>query len=278
MPLRLVRSLVMSMLAGLTLAACSGSPTSSTPEPTPPATVTSYVGTLAIHGLAGEVGQVGSMTLTVTVPAGAAVASLLLTEMVTGVVTGTLKVEGAAVTPLTGSLNTTTGALSVSGGGYQVSATIATDGILTGTGTIPGGRAMAVTATVSTASSPTVSLCGRYTGMYYAGLNSENENGSVNLVIKGVPYATNRYRVDGQAPTSGQTTPGTPTTITFSGTAELATGQIPANMADGSLSMVSTNGGNLVLNASWLGDHYYGTYHGSDAHGISEGTWNAYRC
>lgn len=275
MPLRFVSASVMSLIAGLTLAACSGSPTGSTPEPTTNSTVTSYVGTLAIHGLEGEVGLVGSMALTVTVPADASGASLRLTEMVTGVVTGTLKVDGAAVTPLNGTFNTATGAMSVSGSGYQVSATIAGDGLLTGTGTVPGGRAMAVTAMVSTAISPTVAFCGSYTGMYLAGLNSEDERGPVSLWVKGVPYAANRYRVDGQAPTSGQTAPGT---IFFAGTADVFTGQTPSTMSNGTLSMVSTNGGNFVLDASWLGDHYFGTYSGSDGQGVSHGTWTAYRC
>jgi hypothetical protein len=91
-------------------------------------------------------------------------------------VTGSLKITGGASVSLTGTYDTGTHTITVSGGGYAFTGTFA-NGVLTGTFTTPDGGTGSFT-TASTGGSATVtSYCGTYAG------TSNSDAGVFNLVV-----------------------------------------------------------------------------------------------
>src|SRR5262245_3294828 len=119
--------------ATITLFACGGasSPTgSATPTPTPEPTTT-FSGTIAApNGLSGPIAIVVHALVAVSAKAGTlAVASA----------TGTINLENGGTVALTGTYDSSSGALTLSGGGYSFTGTVA-KGEIFGTFTAPDGR------------------------------------------------------------------------------------------------------------------------------------------
>lgn len=213
--------------------------------------------------------------------------------------TGSITLDSGAPIALTGSYTSGSKTFALQGGGYQFTATVSADSQVVGTGTltVPSATAMpagpialsppalitipiGVTGMVTTMSSPTVGFRGSYSGLYVAGLNSETERGDFYFVIQGTPYVTNRYRVSGWAPTSGQTSPGEPTQIQLEGTATLLTGDTPSNVRIGGsveIRMVGTSDGQVNGAMTNAGLTIYGTYNATFPPGYSTGTWRVER-
>lgn len=169
---RLAR-LSLGVLPMLLLAACSSSPTA-------PSNSTSFDGVIASGTLTGALSfSVASSTLdvgrapgTATAPVGIRPAFAVAPGDVT--VTGTLKVSGGSNVALTGTYNTTTHALSLTGGGYSFTGTYA-NGRIDGTFTSPSGNGSfsaqpATNATIS-------SYCGTYA------LNDGSDHGHFNIAV-----------------------------------------------------------------------------------------------
>src|SRR5712691_541915 len=140
-----------ALIAALAAAACqSERPTA--PQ-TPTTTTTTFQGVLA-----GPLGESGVITLTTGTEAAAAASARLAgavttSSAVTENLSGRLLIIGSASIDLTGTLNTATGAIAVSGGGYSFAGTLSS-GKVSGTYTGPNG-AGTFTGLSSTASTPT---------------------------------------------------------------------------------------------------------------------------
>ena len=121
---------------------------------------TTFEGVIAGDSASGQLS--GSITLTI------ATASLSVTSPavldIAGVqasvnVTGTLKIEGGASITLTGTYDTGTHALTVSGGGYSFSGSFS-NGTLSGTFTAPGGGGGSFSTSSTSGSGAVYSFCG----------------------------------------------------------------------------------------------------------------------
>jgi hypothetical protein len=160
------------------VAACGGSSSSVSPTPTPAAS-TSFSGTIA-----GPAGQTG--TLTVTISAQVArirprwmvpIVATVYAQSATVAATGSVHLAGGSTTTVTGTYDTTSKALAVSGGGYTFTGT-ASGGAVTGTYTAPG-VTTGLFATRSTAAGTVTSYCGN---VFSAG-NPNQSMGVFNLAV-----------------------------------------------------------------------------------------------
>lgn len=153
------RSMRVLAVAGLALvaAACSSSDTTG-----PNGSIsTTFSGIVAGDSASGNLN--GAITLTVdgvslrTTPA-TPISAFVMASATSYDVTGSFKPSGAAAISLTGTYDLSTGALSVSGGGFSFTGTLA-GGVLSGTLTTPGGGAGSFSAS-STASGTVYAFCG----------------------------------------------------------------------------------------------------------------------
>jgi hypothetical protein len=145
-------------LLGLT--ACGGggtspTPLSPTPTPTPVAVKTTLAGTLA-----GSAGQSG--TFTATVQAAVAVKAFGAHSLTAVAASGTLTLIGGGTFTLTGTFETSTGALTLSGGGFVLSGVVS-GGAASGTYTGPNDSSGRF-AGFDSSSNPVKVFCGRYSG------------------------------------------------------------------------------------------------------------------
>lgn len=267
------------------LAALIGCGSGGTPEEGE-VVVTTYQG---VVGVAGPGGGVAALTLVSSVPAALTSAGQFLTlpstpaaAVATSPATGTIKSSSVGTVQLTGTFNSTTGTFAMQGSGYQFTATAGSEGALTGSGTLQAGGSLplSVSAFPSSTASPTMAYCGTYNGNYYWKGGLQVEQGPINFTINGTPYVTNRYRILGSAPTSGEITPGSPSIIPLSGTATMGTGDIPSNIkTDASLDITLVGTLNGKLNGAYVGSgEYLGSYNSSDGVGVSQGTWRVKPC
>ena len=150
-------------------AACGGASSPTTPAspttPTPPApappvatTTVNYSGVFA-NGM-----FTGGLTLSAVVPV-SMTANTTNGPLAVVSATGTAKFSGANTTPvsLSGTYDTTTGKFTLTSAGWMIDATVAANGVVSGTISTPAG-AGSVTAQVTTQADPVVNYCGSYTG------------------------------------------------------------------------------------------------------------------
>lgn len=104
----------------------------------------------------------GSITFAIAAAASSA-ATPTAPALVQVTVTGTLTPSGAAAVALTGTFETTTGALTLTGGGYTITGVF--DGVdqLEGTYTGPAGATGGFVTTETTTATPATTYCGTYT-------------------------------------------------------------------------------------------------------------------
>jgi len=131
----------------LLIGGCSDDDNPTTPGPT----TTSYTGVMAGTGVSG--------TLAITIPTAKRAYGLSSTASDTIAITAELKINGGATIPLTGTYIASTGAISLTGGGYTFTGTLA-DGVVTGSFTYSGGSG--IFRCDEGTSSTTTSYCGRY--------------------------------------------------------------------------------------------------------------------
>ncbi len=201
------------LAATLALAACGGSSSSSTPIPSD-ATNQSFTGSLG-DGSVIALSFGGKSQALTAAPASAATSAAVT-------VTGTITVPSSGATiSLTGTYDPSTGAFTVSGGGYSLTGTYS-KGVVQGTATTPAGSASFV-AMIGDGSAVT-----RYCGTYESAIK---ETGTFNLVVKGgIAYVvvsggmTLSGTVSGSAISlkddHGRTVPGTISGTSVSGTFE----------------------------------------------------------
>lgn len=290
--MRTIRWFVVSILALAVVASGCSSPTSPTGGTVLPPVVTSYVGVIAVtRGVA----QSGKLTLVSTVPGGSSG---------DGTATGTVTLENAAPVGLIGTFNRATASFTMAGSGYQFTARVSSDSEFIGTGslTLPNGTAprpggiettslpptpmpVGVAGFASNTVSPAVTWRGSYTGNYISVAGSEREAGQFYFTMSGRDYGGNRYRVEGWAPTSGETSPNSPTQIQIVGTAALGTGDTPSNIIRGAIIdmfMLDPGGGTPpgTITGSWF-DNFnvgiVGTYSLTAPPGLSRGSWRVYK-
>lgn len=264
------------LVLAVPLGACGGggtgsgaNPAAPTARPTTPAApqagtpaVTYYAGVLAAQTAGG-----GSGALTLRATVQTTLVNGAAQQAPTGAVTGLLNtIDGAQVT-LYGTLTLASSLITLAGGGYQLTATASPDGTLSGSGTYTGAAglqphvtalaagttAFSVTAVATTATTLPATFCGSYNGRYTAPGTSQSESGGICFTISG-------SRVTGSAPTSGEISPGSPSTIAFSGTV------VGASLTAGD--------GHIRLNGQFS-SQWSGSYSGSDGKGVSNGTWYA---
>lgn len=284
--LRLNRSTAILVCVSLAALICGGcgskdSPTAVSPAPSTTTTTLSYVAIVAIPD---RDGKSGVLTLTTTVQNGS-------TQLSSGSQQATAPAIGSLVTPnntwsMNGSYDTTTKQFTVSGGGYQLSATVSDDGTaLSGAGTQaaePGLEVM-VAGVVSSAASPSQAYCGTSDGLYcYREADAitgiplgycESEKSSFRFVIAGAGSG-NAHSLQGTSSSKEGN-------ARFSGTATIVSGT-PANMGSGSsISFTLSSGpgaGGYGGGSGSCGGECYGGYTGGDNNGTSRGTWNANKC
>jgi hypothetical protein len=150
---------IVSSLLGLT--ACGGGGTSPTsPSPTPTATPAAVTTTLA-GTLAGSAGQSG--TFTAAIQAAVALKASGAHSLTAAAAAGTLTlINGGATSALTGTFETSTGALTLSGGGFLLNGMVA-GGAASGTYTGPNDSSGRF-AGFDSSSNPVKVFCGRYSG------------------------------------------------------------------------------------------------------------------
>src|SRR5438445_2235874 len=243
----------MALIAALAAVACqSERPTG--PQ-TPTTTTTTFQGVLA-----GPLGESGVITLATGTGAAGAVAAqragAAASSAVTENLSGRLLIIGSASIDLTGTLNTATGAIAVSGGGYSFTGSV-TDSKLSGTYTGPNG-AGTFTGLSSTASTPTfVSYCGTSSGTDNFGGTPQPRSGAFNLERSG-------SLLFGVAVDNSPTGADVPVAM--------VTGQVTGNSV--ALTVTDLNG-NPVGSATGTisATAASGTYTSSD--GLATGTWSA---
>jgi hypothetical protein len=240
-PRALARPLATIVLLG-SLTACGGGSTSpsNTPTPTPTAAPsTSFSGTLEGDS------QSGSLTITVAAAiSGHQVAKLDARALSTTNVTGTLIfTNGGGTVSLSGTLDTATGAFSISGGGFTLTGVLA-NGQINGTYTGPNGES-GVFGTLNDTTNTVKAYCGTYVSTV-----GSSEVGVWNIQVSSTGTVTG-----GACPTNR----GPGHCVTLSGT-----------LNGTSLSMISNEGApvkgtvqNGTVNGTYSGGDHAGTFSGA---------------
>src|SRR5437879_2422181 len=242
----------MALIAALAAVACQSERPTGTQTPT---TTTTFQ-----RVLAGPLGESGVITLTTGTGAAGAVAAQRVGAAASSAVTencsGKLLIIGSASIHLTGTVNSATSSIAVSGGGYSCTESV-TESKLTGTYTGPNG-AGTFTGLSSTASTPTfVSYCGTSSGTDNFGGTPQPRSGAFNLERSG-------SLLFGVAVDNSPTGADVPVAM--------VTGQVTGNSV--SLTVTDLNG-NPVGSATGTisATAASGTYTSSD--GLATGTWSA---
>lgn len=234
----LFSTLLMSVVAG-----CGGSSSPTTPSPAPASTT--FQGTIAGSG-----NQSGTLNVTIQSQV-AAVRPLLHLTLVATLhaqsvsASGSVHVAGGNTTSLTGTFDTATKAVRLSGGGFAFSGS-ASGPVVTGTYTAPGGASGAF-ATRSTASGAVTSYCGNVFG---SGASSNEVTGIFNFTVSEASGALSGTFTIGadNPPTIGTLTgqvSGTAVIITFTATAGRFAGEsgtIAGTIQGGTFSGTSATG------------------------------------
>lgn len=252
------------------LAACGGAD----PDPDPDPIVSTYEGVLAIGSEASA-----AITLVSRVPpAGAAGAVPTGPSAAAGdaTATGTIKSSEIGTVQLSGDYDVATRTFSLQGSGYQLTASVQSDNTVKGTGTL-GSTPLSLVGVASTASSPSVQFCGRYTGTYTGANGTEPGTGLLSFTIQGTESGPGRFFVRGFAENYGD--PVNPT-IDIEGTAFLSTGRTPSTLGTSLAYMVLRLLGppSSDVDANWENGTWVGRYTTSDGVGTSTGTWFAHQC
>ena len=152
---------LLATLAAVTWA-CGGSSSSpGAPSPTPTATTSTFQGTVAGSGL-----QTGTLSVTVQAQVSAARPARFHLPFVatlhaqSATASGTLRFAGGSASTLSGTYDTATKRLSLSGGGYTASGTVS-EGVLAGT--LSGNGVSGGFSTRSTSGATVTSYCGTIT-------------------------------------------------------------------------------------------------------------------
>jgi hypothetical protein len=163
---------VLWLAAILSASACGGSSPGSggSTTPTGPSSSTTFQGSIVSGG-----GQTGAVTVTIqTIVAAASVRPLAVSSA-----TGSVHFVGGVTISLSGSYDSTTGAVNVSGSGFAFTGTIS-GGVLSGTFSGPNDSSGAFSSLNATTSTVAV-YCGRYGPAFYAGPPANPPGGEVGI-------------------------------------------------------------------------------------------------
>jgi hypothetical protein len=219
--------IVSTLLAGL-MWACNDSPAK------PSTTTTTFQGTLA-----GSNNQSGTLTVTVQGEVAHARPSLIGLPLVATLhaqstsATGTLRTIGGSNVSLTGTFDSGSRILNLSGGGFTFTGTVS-NGVLTGTYTGAGGAS----GTFSTRSTAGASVS-VYCGSIFSSGNPNEVTGVFNLVIASTGGVSGAFAIIGSAGyLTGQVT-GSSLSITYTNTTQNFTGTASGTIQGGSVSGIS---------------------------------------
>jgi hypothetical protein len=174
------RSLSLVLLAALAIAGCGGD-SGGTAGPGPSVASNTLVGIMAFTN--GRVGKI-SLTLSGDVQPSVGRPQDRANLAVVGVldVTGTVELAGGGTITITGTWDTTTGAVSLSGGGYSFTGTYSA-GRLTGSFTGPGVEGVFELRLTSSSSAVTI-YCGTFTGRDKSGTDDDGpDDGTWNMAV-----------------------------------------------------------------------------------------------
>ncbi len=237
---------VLLLLICLTVAACDGSSTSPsqiptptptptpapTPTPTPtPTSTTTFQGTLA------GVDQSGTVEITIQAEIGPTASNATVGPLGASDVSGSLRlVGGGGADGLSGNYEATTGQVTISGGGFELNATVdqgrsALDGTYSG----PGGTSGSF-ATLNTGAGTVTNYCGTFSG---------TDSGTWNGSISGGSFSGSYAGQEDSGVVAGQVT----------GTSVRVTG------SDGLVATGTVQG--TSLSGSWGNDFGSGSFAGS---------------
>jgi hypothetical protein len=227
---------ILGVLPAILLAACGSSATA------PSATSTSFSGVIASQTLSGSLAfDVATTTLNVgRAPTGAGATAVVRPELSIApgdvTVTGTLTLVGTGPIALTGTYNTSSHALALSGGGYTFTGTYAS-GRLTGTVTGPAGSGTFAAQPTGTATIR--NYCGTYAGHTDNGRFNMSVNVNTNTVAGAWASA-----VDGTTGTLTGTVSGSSVSVDVGGSGgTVVTGSITSTGVTGTY---TTDGGGTV--------------------------------
>ncbi len=166
---------VVASLAAM-LAACGGSSSSTGTTPATPTTPSQPTNTTKFQGtVAGSGGQSGTLSVTIQ----ATISTSSIRPLAVSQATGSVHLTGAGTTDLSGTYDSATSAVALSGGGFAVNGSVAS-GVLSGSYTGTGGTGGGFS-TLDGTSNTVTTYCGTYGPVFYAGPPANPPGGEVGV-------------------------------------------------------------------------------------------------